>query len=464
MVEVPNPFDSNQLGYFGPWGKDLDTPSDTIVPGFLLARRFLVERLLGQGAIGSVWLAHDRELNDEAIAVKVLHEGALRNRQSVADLKREVLITRRLRHPNILAVYNFWQDPAAQFITMEFVDGESLSAILAEHGSAMTIGEALPLIQQLCSALDFAHSKSVLHRDIKPANIIVERDGQVRLVDFGIARVIHDLEGKQELDRSGTIQFMSPEQLRGLPTDHRSDLYSLASTVYEMLAGRPPFVGSEIVLQVQVKAAERIEDLPDEVNAVLLRGLEKNPDRRYDTCGQFAIALQAAAESAGVLDEALAVQTVPVDEETVKLGRESAERIHVRLGSLLVSAGAIDQDQLDAALTTQQNEDAPLGEILLGSGALTESAMADALDSQLGLGRAHPTPIDAQNNLSKRLPEGFAQEHSCIPLEAKDGRILVAMADPLDLQTIDALERALDAPVEPRVATASEINAALGAD
>lgn len=439
----------------------MKAPAGNIEPGYVLANRFAVERLLGEGAVGAVWLTRDRELDDEPVAIKVLHPGALRDRSAIADLKREVLIARRLRHPNILAIYTFWQDAAAHFITMEHVDGASLATLIADRGQAMTVGESLPIIGQLCAALDFAHAAGVLHRDIKPANVILDRDGHVRLVDFGIARALLDgIHPVNDSDRSGTIQFMSPEQLRGLPADHRSDQYSLASTVYEMLAGHPPFRGSEVIVQVQLKPVTAIDALPDEVNAILIRGLEKNPERRFASCTDLYHHLHQAAEKAGILDALLPSHIPQTEADTVKLDPPHPQGLHKRLGAILVAAGAITSDQLDAALKKQSPDSSPLGEILLEMGALTEEAMADALDKQLGLGRAYPTRKHAKSKWVKKLPKGFAADHRCIPMEKNSGHIRVAMADPLDLETIDALERHLNASVEPRVATPSAISAA----
>jgi len=153
----------------------------------MLADRFRLIRQVGEGSIGVVWVAEDTHLDNERVACKILREELSSKREALAALKREVLLTRKLRHPNILAVYTFWEAEPSGFITMEYVDGQNLAEALADRGRPFTVKETLPWLRELSEALDYAHGRGVLHRDVKPANILLGKDGHVRLADFGIA-------------------------------------------------------------------------------------------------------------------------------------------------------------------------------------------------------------------------------------------------------------------------------------
>ena len=271
---------------------------DELSLGLLLAGRFLLVRRLGLGGLGHVWLAEDRQLDGELVACKVLKDEFTHDRRAVADLKREVLLTRRLRHPHILAVYTFWETDANRFITMEYVDGKNLADALFDRQTPFTLQETAPGIQRLGDALDYAHGEGVLHRDIKPGNILLDGKGKVRLADFGIARLAREVRTRLTGEIScGTLLYVSPEQLMGEPLDRRSDLYSLAATLYELLSGAPPFTSGSIVTQIQMKPPAPVPHLSDAVNRVLLQGLAKDPDRRQDTCGHFCRELLEAASS-----------------------------------------------------------------------------------------------------------------------------------------------------------------------
>jgi len=445
---------------------------ESLQPGHVLAGRFRLIRLLGQGAIGNVWLAHDQALDDDCVAVKALNISLTDDRKAVSDLKREVLLTRRLRHPYILAVYTFWPGEGLSFITMEYVHGPSLAHMLAERGRPFFVSDTIAWTGQLCSALDYAHRQGVLHRDIKPSNIIVDDTDTLRLVDFGIARTLRDLARERDAERtSGTINFMSPEQLQGRPIDQRSDLYSLAATLYELLSGRPPFYRGDVAVQLQLKPAESIPGVPRELNEVLLRALEKNPADRQRSCGEFFLQYEAAARRSGDAPAntgmaggaRAAMGAVPLSSAgaTQVLRKPDIGRPHRRLGSLLLEHGLVTERQLADALLNQRDTGHKLGAILAQEGFISEDDVARFLMEQLDLPEGDLSETALDHEIISMLPREIYEDHNCLPLRRESGRIVVAMADPLDVRLIDDLERRFGCTVEPHVVTPGRLGDAI---
>jgi len=433
---------------------------DTHGPGDMLAGRFRLVQPLGRGAMGSVWLTHDTRMDDEPIACKLVTGPLLQDERTIACLKREVLLTRRLRHPCIVAVYTFWEDDAACFITMEYVPGQSLATLLAQRDKPFAPIEILPWIAQICGALDYAHDRGVLHRDVKPSNILTAADGAIRLVDFGIARMLDDVRNRiGAADASGTVVFMSPEQLLGEAVDRRSDIYSLAATVYEMLAGRPPFSDGRIIARISTEAAEPVAHLPAAINDVLLRGLAKSPADRHGRCEEFLAALSAAAKYAPAAECAPLRWTLP-DDTTVRMPLPLHVGCHVRLGSLLVDAGAITPAQLDEALALQAQSHERIGGILCRLGYATDASVARALESQLRVPLVSLEREVVEPGAAALITRQFALANRCLPLRRTAAGLAVAMADPLDFAAINRLEQICGA-VDVRIAIECELIAAI---
>jgi len=429
--------------------------------GDMLADRFRLVRTLGQGAMGTVWLTQDTHLNDEPVACKLLSGALTHERRAVAYLKREVLLTRRLRHPHILAVYTFWDAAGLYFITMEYVPGENLSNILAERDAPLSLDESLPWIHQVCQALDYAHDQDVLHRDVKPANVLIDTAGAARLADFGIARTLSDMHNRISGGVTcGTVMFMSPEQLMGERVDRRSDLYSLAASVYELLAGRPPFHSGSIVAQIQSLPAPPVDHLPRAINAVLLRALSKKPDERHPSCIAFYDDLAATAREhgGGALAAGLADRRrSDPDSDTVKLDPADLESFPDRLGALLVEAGAATLGQVEEALRIQMRTDERLGEILVRLGYVDEAEMALALERQLHVPFMSLEHERFDPEVTALIGRAFAEARRCIPVRRIDDRVLVVMADPLDFATLNVLEETCGGQVILRIATISDV-------
>ena len=263
-------------------------------PGQILADqwRILGAKPLGTGGMSEVWKA--RNVNTaQAVAIKALPREMADDERAVATLRREAKIGRQIEHPNICRFYSFNTHDEVNFVVMEFVNGPTLAEILAERqGSPMTWPELLPLAEQIASALDFAHNatyqdddgrviRGVLHGDIKPGNIMVAPSGQAKLMDFGIAREIHDAMHHAPADTSQTPIYASPEQFSGQQITAASDLYSFANVLYECLAGhRLVLADGNVRYQVLHHAFQPLRNQTLDVNAALTAGLAKGPETR----------------------------------------------------------------------------------------------------------------------------------------------------------------------------------------
>ncbi|MCP4645260.1 MAG: protein kinase [bacterium] len=439
---------------------------NVLTEGLSLGGRFDLVRLVGRGAVGNVWLARDSHLENEETACKILNAEFAENRGAVADLKREVLLTRRLRHPGIVAVYSFWDMPEARFITMEYVDGCNLETVMAERATPFSLGEIVPWIDQLGDALEHAHRQGVLHRDVKPANILLGPDGRVHLADFGIARLARETRNRLSgQTTSGTLMYMSPEQLQGQVTDVRSDLYSLAATTYHLLAGRPPFYEGAVVTQVQLKTAPPIEGIPEDVNRVLLSALAKDPSRRPASCSVFCEELLYTAyradPNARSQQQAQVTRNADPERETVRLPVFRPVPETKRLGVLLREAGSITETQLEEGLDLQKSSGLALGAALIALDYVDESDVVRALGNQLQIPAVALDDEPIGGELTAAFPRDMAERCLCVPLRRGAEGLVVATSEPLDLNAMTAVEEACQCPVELRVATESAIRRAI---
>lgn len=275
---------------------------------------YAVRALIGRGAVGTVYLARDCILGRQ-VALKVLLGSLAHNPEQVRRFQLEAQAAAPLQHHNIVALYEagIWQ--GIPFIAMEYVDGEALDHFLARKGT-LTWQSALHIAEQVALALTCAHDNGIVHRDVKPANILLDRQGRVRLTDFGIARAQHAGTSMPVLaDFLGTPQYMSPEQCAGAPTTAQSDLFSLGVMLYELLSGRRPFEGRtsaalirSITTDEPLRLSQCVPGLPDDVCRLVAHLLQKDPDQR--PAGAAAVAariqrLQAENGGTSALPEAL---------------------------------------------------------------------------------------------------------------------------------------------------------------
>ncbi len=264
-------------------------------PGQKVFNRYTLTRILGRGGMGVVWLARDEEL-ERNVALKFLPEVVVLDREAVDELKRETRRNLELTHPHIVRIYDFVSDGRAAAISMEYVEGASLSALKVEQPEKVFPVEKLRRwVAQVGEALEYAHTRAkVVHRDIKPANLMIDAQGDVKVTDFGIARSIADSVSRvsaQLAGSSGTPVYMSPQQMMGENPAVADDVYALGATLYELLTGKPPFYTGNVVLQVQHKVpptlAARREELglkagpvPEHWEKTIAACLAKEPAER----------------------------------------------------------------------------------------------------------------------------------------------------------------------------------------
>lgn len=256
--------------------------------------RYQVEGELGRGAMGVVYRAYDPAIG-RRVAVKTIRLDQLADeagRERLQErLLREAQSAGILSHPNIVTIYDIFQEAGNAYIFMEFVDGKTLESL----ESGLPVNELLHLLEQTAEGLDYAHSKGIIHRDIKPGNIMIAA-GQAKITDFGIARFRHK-DSTQAGSLMGTPSYMSPEQVSGAETVGASDQYSLAVIAYQFLSGRKPFESpslATLLYRITQEAAPEVPNLPPAANRVLLKALGKHPQLRYLSCLEFVLALEEA--------------------------------------------------------------------------------------------------------------------------------------------------------------------------
>ena len=274
--------------------------SGVLDPGEELGPRFVVESLLGEGGMGRVYKVYDREL-DRYAALKVLLPDLAGDPQIIQRFKHELLLASRISHKNILRIHDLSEADGVKFITMAFVDGEDLHGILKKE-RPLPLDRSLKFARQMCDALDAAHAEGVVHRDFKPHNVLVGKDDQVFVSDFGLATSFET--AKMGMTRSGafvgTPRYMSPEQVEGGTIDHRSDLYSLGLVMYEMVTGDVPFSGESTWQVMYQRVKEKPKDpkllkpdLPDWVARIIMHCLEREPAHRYQSAREILADIDA---------------------------------------------------------------------------------------------------------------------------------------------------------------------------
>jgi len=287
----------------------LDSPTETMeVPlmllktGSVLSNRYEIIEEIGKGGMGKVYKVLDREIN-ERIALKLLRPEIASRKEIVERFRNELKMARKISHKNACRMYDIGKDGDSRYITMEYVSGEDLKKSIRRMGP-LTLKKTLSISRQICQGLSEAHHLGIVHRDLKPQNIMIDREGNTKIMDFGIA-LSQEARGITDSNiMMGTPHYLSPEQFDGKRADERSDIYSLGTIIFEMVTGQVPFDG-ENALSIAVKhktekpldPRESNPQIPEELRRLILKCMEKNPSQRYQTATELYSALSSLDQS-----------------------------------------------------------------------------------------------------------------------------------------------------------------------
>jgi hypothetical protein len=274
----------------------LQAPLGGLQSGAVLVRRFEIKRLLGAGGMGAVYLAEDRTLGEQ-VALKTIGANISEDPDAADRFRREVGAARKITHRNVIRIHDLGEDDGLLFISMEYFPGKTLAEVMAQRGQ-LPLAEALRLLDPICDAMAAAHDAGVVHRDLKPQNVLVGDDGEVRVIDFGLAKASYMRTMTVTGMIMGTPEYMAPEQVRGQAADRRADIYALAALAFHLLCGRPPFradnpiaVGFQLCNDPPPSPKEFAPELPEYVERAILRGLAKEADGRFDRTEELKLAL-----------------------------------------------------------------------------------------------------------------------------------------------------------------------------
>lgn len=272
-----------------------------------LIGNYKIEEKLGEGGMGAVYKGVDTML-DREVAIKALRPELASQDSVVERFRTEAVTLAKLNHPNIATLYSMFRQGEELYMVLEFVRGETLDSILTKRG-ALPAEEAIPVFCQVLDGIDHAHDLGIVHRDIKPANMMLTEKGTLKVLDFGIARLLGSARMTRAGNIIGTLEYMAPEQVRGEETDGRSDLYALGMMLYEVLTGKLPFdTDNEFELmksQTEMTPTPPREinpAIPEDVEAAIMKAIQKNPDDRFQTGGEFReVLLDAGFAASGTM-------------------------------------------------------------------------------------------------------------------------------------------------------------------
>ncbi|MDQ3652164.1 MAG: protein kinase [Acidobacteriota bacterium] len=345
-----------------------------IAPGTRLGR-FEIRSLLGAGGMGEVYLAHDTRLK-RSVALKLLPAEWTRNEDRVRRFEQEANAASALNHPNILTIYEVGQTDVANFIASEYIDGHTLREQM--ENTWMKLSDVLDVATQVASALAAAHTVGIVHRDIKPENIMVRKDGYIKVLDFGLAKLIEGQSSAVDSDAPtaplfrtepgtvmGTPRYMSPEQTREVAVDARTDIWSLGVVLYEMVAGRAPFEGPTVgdyiasILHNEPPPLVRYrEEVPPKLQRIISQALRKEREQRYHTIKQMLVDLQSLKQDLEfAANKERSAQPNPVDSATL-----TGTSTHIRLDTGGANA-ALPTGAVEAAHTGTSSAEYIVSEI-----------------------------------------------------------------------------------------------------
>lgn len=306
--------------------KTIEAPREELTTGSTFAGRYQIIEELGRGGMGKVFRAKDTKLNEE-VALKLIKPEIASSKKTIERFSNELRLARKIRHNNVGSMYELLEEEGTSYITMEYVPGEDLKSFI-KRSRRLDIGTAITIAKQVCEGLSEAHKTGVIHRDLKPSNIMIDREGNVRIMDFGIARSLKEKGITGAGVMVGTPDYMSLEQAEAKAVDQRSDIYSLGVILYEMVTGRVPFEGDTALSIAMKHKGEAPKDpkeynaqIPDDLSRLVLKCLEKNKENRYQSAGEMRAELENIEKGMPTTDRVIPERkTITSKEITVTFG------------------------------------------------------------------------------------------------------------------------------------------------
>src|SRR3954467_15784231 len=288
--------------------------------GKRLSGRYKILDMIGGGGMANVYLAHDMIL-DREVAVKMLRLDFANDEEFIRRFHREAQSATSLTHPNIVSIYDVGEEDSLYYIVMEYVNGQTLKQYINQH-SSLRVEKALDIMMQLTSAISHAHQNHIIHRDIKPHNILIDRNGSVKITDFGIAMALSATSITQTNSVLGSVHYLSPEQARGGMANRKSDIYSIGIVMFELLTGRLPFSGESAVsialkhLQSVTPSVRRWNSaIPQSVENIVLKATAKDQFHRYESVEEMEADIRTALDDSRIDEPKF---NIPVDNDATK--------------------------------------------------------------------------------------------------------------------------------------------------
>jgi hypothetical protein len=333
----------------------IQTPVERLAAGHTFAGRYQILEEIGEGGMGRVYRALDRDL-DEKVAIKLIKSRIASDEKMLQRFRNEIKLARKIVHKNVCRMFDLNKTGETHYITMEYISGEDLKTSLRRIG-ALSVGKTLNIAEQICAGLAEAHRLGVIHRDLKPQNIMIDREGNVRIMDFGIARDLTLPGMTDEGHVVGTLEYMPPEQLEGMKADIRSDIYSIGAIMYELVTGHIPFEGqtpmsiaAKHISAVPVEPRVLNVQIPERLNRAIMKCLEKDREKRFQTVEDLRTEILSIRE--GVAETtALRAKKAPTLSKVVRAGGKR-KWILIPAAALAAAAGII-------LLTTRRNVPTP---------------------------------------------------------------------------------------------------------
>jgi serine/threonine protein kinase/Tfp pilus assembly protein PilF len=305
--------------------KTIETPKEELKRGSVFAGRYEIIEELGKGGMGRVYRVEDKKIKKE-IALKLIKPEIASDKKTIERFKNELTTARDIRHKNVCGMFDLGEEKGQHYITMEYVSGGDLKRLIRRVGQLPT-GKVVSIAKQICAGLEEAHALGIVHRDLKPNNIMIDDNGNARIMDFGIARTVKEKGITGSGVMIGTPEYMSPEQVEAKDLDQRSDIYSLGIIMYEMLTGRLPFeADTPFALGVKQKSEtpkspkEFNPQISDDLNRVILKSLEKDKENRYQNAGEVKSELERIEQGIPTTDRVIPrKKTLTSKEITVQL-------------------------------------------------------------------------------------------------------------------------------------------------